>query len=118
MIKVGLIYVAEGQDEQLEIFKNTQNKVSGGYKEFSASLGWPVRQKHQFSYFKSFIIQPFTVFLQVDLKTHKGYTGGLHDDKDGQFSLYWVSPMIELMYHEVVRMPTVQNDETQLNKVK
>ena len=41
MLKIGVIYVQDGQDEQREIFRNETK--SPLYAEFVRGLGWPVR---------------------------------------------------------------------------
>jgi hypothetical protein len=39
---IGLIYVAEGQETQGEIARNTAENCSNLYKEFMEGLGWQV----------------------------------------------------------------------------
>lgn len=52
MFKIGVIYVAQGQEDQRDILKNETG--SSLYTEFVKGLGWV-----------------------VDLKTHRGFSGGL-----------------------------------------
>ncbi|XP_049848258.1 uncharacterized protein LOC126313351 [Schistocerca gregaria] len=94
LVKVGLIYVKKQQDQN-EILKNDYTSwISAEYKEFSRRLA-----------------------VVVDLETHRGYTGGLDRSKSvGTTMLYWRSMLNELVFHEVVRMPTVQKDPQQILK--
>eukprot|EP01119_Soliformovum_irregulare_P012151 TRINITY_DN3142_c0_g1_i1.p2 TRINITY_DN3142_c0_g1~~TRINITY_DN3142_c0_g1_i1.p2 ORF type:complete len:489 (-),score=170.02 TRINITY_DN3142_c0_g1_i1:83-1549(-) len=89
--KVGLIYVSEGQEDQQDIFRNS--KGSANYEEFVSGLGWPVA-----------------------LDSHKGYAGGLHSGSNGKDTPYFANPLLEVVYHEVVRLPTVPEDAQQLHK--
>eukprot|EP01116_Phalansterium_solitarium_P022559 TRINITY_DN7493_c0_g3_i1.p1 TRINITY_DN7493_c0_g3~~TRINITY_DN7493_c0_g3_i1.p1 ORF type:complete len:719 (-),score=309.68 TRINITY_DN7493_c0_g3_i1:189-2294(-) len=91
-VKLGLVYVANGQDTQAELLFNDTS--SALYQEFASGLGW-----------------------LVDLNTHKGYNGGL-DPKGGcgTTCLYFATPTMEVAYHEVVRMPTNRDDPQQLTK--
>ena len=93
MIKVGLVYVKDGQDEQAQILKNDTG--SAMYTEFVNGLGW-------------------TAFTG----SHKGYSGGLDPvGTNGKEYPYWASGTIEVAYHEIVRMPTNYDDPQQLLKV-
>jgi hypothetical protein len=92
--KIGLIYVREGQDSQNEILANSLG--SPLYTDFVSGLGWP-----------------------VDVATHRGYLGGL--DKNctyGNRTLYWADSITEVIFHEVVRMPTIEGDAQQILKKK
>jgi len=51
-MKIGVVYVGQGQEDQNDIFKNEAG--SELYEEFVRGLGW-----------------------MVDLRTHVGYMGGL-----------------------------------------
>lgn len=44
-MKIGVIYVAEGQEDQREILRNST--ASSLYNEFVRGLGWMVRSYHQ-----------------------------------------------------------------------
>jgi len=92
MIKMGLIYVKDGQDNQNDILKNDSG--SAMYNEFVRSLAWPVQ-----------------------VANHKGYIGGLDPaGTTGKESPYFATNTMEVMIHEVVRMPTVHEDPQQLLK--
>eukprot|EP01114_Cavostelium_apophysatum_P016785 TRINITY_DN4844_c0_g1_i3.p1 TRINITY_DN4844_c0_g1~~TRINITY_DN4844_c0_g1_i3.p1 ORF type:complete len:1456 (+),score=431.48 TRINITY_DN4844_c0_g1_i3:258-4625(+) len=92
IVKIGLVYVKEGQDDQQSIFRNETG--SQMYNEFVGALGWP-----------------------VPLATHKGYNGRLDcAGSNGKEAIYFTSPVTEIVYHEVVRMPTVKDDPVQLQK--
>jgi hypothetical protein len=91
-MKIGLLYVANGQETQTEILRNST--ASDSYKEFVSGLAW-----------------------DVDLSTHKGYLGGLDPaGSNGKYAAYHASPSYELIFHEVVKMPTL-DDPQQLHKV-
>jgi hypothetical protein len=68
--KIGLLYVAPGQEELKDILKN--EKGSDLYSEFTQGVGWT-----------------------VDLNAHLGYSGGL--DRSLKIAPYYCSPTIELM---------------------
>jgi hypothetical protein len=93
MIKLGLIYIKNGQDDQKEILFNDSG--SPMYNEFVRSLGWT-----------------------VNIANHKGYTGGLDvAGSNGEEAAYFAGHNMEIMFHEVARMPTVSTDPQQLLKV-
>jgi len=84
---VGLLYVARGQEEESEIFKNEH--PSNLYKEFVQGLA-----------------------AIVDLKNHSGYAGALDRHKGvGEDLPYYATPWVELAFHEPVRMPNVDREE-------
>lgn len=90
--KVGLIYVREGQDNQNDILAN--DKGSALYTDFVAGLGWT-----------------------VDIATHRGYLGGLDRNCScGTTTLYWADSLTEVVFHEVVQMPTKEGDLQQIQK--
>jgi hypothetical protein len=92
--KVGLLYVGEGQEQQNEILANSRG--SPMYREFTAALGW-----------------------HVDILTHKGYVGALErDGAVGATTLYWANSTSEIVFHEVVAMPTSETDAQQIHKKK
>ncbi|PRP77100.1 putative leucine-rich repeat receptor-like protein kinase [Planoprotostelium fungivorum] len=92
VIKVGLIYVKEGQETQHEILAN--DSASSHYHEFVSGLAWPVQ-----------------------LSSHRGYLAGLDPQgSNGKTSSYFAGPMLELMFHEIARMPTNPDDKQQLLK--
>uniref|UniRef100_A0A6B2LEC0 Rap-GAP domain-containing protein n=1 Tax=Arcella intermedia TaxID=1963864 RepID=A0A6B2LEC0_9EUKA len=91
-IKIGLVYVAKGQMDESQIFRNDDS--SSLYKEFVQSLA-----------------------ALVDLKTHCGYSAGLEQHKDvGSDLPYYSTPWVELAFHEVVRMPNVDREESLVMK--
>jgi len=93
LFKIGVIYVAPGQEDQREILKNENG--SDLYNEFLRGIGW-----------------------MVDVKTHNGYLGGL-DKKGlvhGKESPYFANAGLEVMYHVVTLMPTSKTDEKQIEK--
>jgi len=95
--KIGLIYVQEGQEQQYDIFRNDSG--SKLYNEFASGLGW-----------------------LIDLNTHQGYSGGyaVYPDlpaKDkGNTAYYYADRFFEVIFHEIVRMPTNLKDPHQLEK--
>ena len=92
MLKIGVIYVKEGQDDQKIILRNS-NK-SDLYAEFVRGLGWP-----------------------IDIATHRGYLGGL-DTKltTGVTAPYFANSILEVIFHEITSMPTSQTDLQQIHK--
>lgn len=92
MIKMGLIFVRSGQERQQGIFAN--DKGSEAYTGFVNQLGW-----------------------SVDLASHGRYRGGLDPRSTGSSTLYFDNPLNEVIFHEVVRMPTL-DDPQQIHKVR
>ena len=93
MLKIGVIYVKQGQDSQRAILRNdTQSEL---YSEFIRGLGW-----------------------MIDIATHRGYLGGL-DPKltTGTHCPYYATSTMEAVFHEVTSMPTNPSDEQQIHKV-
>lgn len=92
MSKIGVIYVREGQDDQKVIFRNDQK--SPLYAEFVRGLGWP-----------------------IDIANHRGYLGGL-DPKltTGTHAPYFANSIMEVVFHEITSMPTVEADPQQIHK--
>ena len=90
--KIGLIYVREGQTTQNEILANSAG--SPLYNDFVRGLGWT-----------------------IDIATHRGYLGGI--DKSfvaGSRAVYWANSLDEVIFHEVVAMPTSDTDHQQIHK--
>jgi len=94
MIKVGLIYVKKGQELEKEILRNDNSDSSKHYDEFVRGMS-----------------------CIVDLEKHAGYIGKLEKDVSPTMP-YFSNPTLELCFHEVVRMKTVEKDDTQLRKVR
>jgi hypothetical protein len=92
-MKIGLLYVANGQETQREILMN--EKGSDLYSEFVYSLGW-----------------------EVDLETHKGFDGLLDIHSTGKTTIYYGNPTTELVFHIATFMPTKPNDAQQVHKVR
>lgn len=90
-IKVGVIYVAYGQDTQQEILRNSSG--SKDYEDFIKSLG-----------------------DVVDLKTHLGFAGGLKYKTDGEYTIYSSDSLTEVMYHVATMMPLDADDEQVISK--
>ncbi|CAG8526097.1 24048_t:CDS:10 [Dentiscutata erythropus] len=92
VIKVALLYVGPGQENEKCILHNTNG--SPLYDEFVASLGW-----------------------EIELATHPGYLGGLERNAtNGLTSIYYCTSTIEIIFHDVTRMPTDLTDPKQLKK--
>ncbi|GAM28814.1 hypothetical protein SAMD00019534_119900, partial [Acytostelium subglobosum LB1] len=90
--KIGLIYVAEGQDEQRDILHNSTS--SSLYAEFVNGLGWP-----------------------IDLQTHRGYLGGLDRQKTtGTTAPYFANMAVETIFHNITMMPTNKAEPQQIHK--
>ena len=84
--KIAVIYVAEGQEDKQSILMNTGG--SKAYEEFVAGLGW-----------------------EVDLEYHKGFLGGLQNNKStGMSAPYFASSTREVIYHVATRMPCEEGE--------
>lgn len=54
----------------------------------------------------------------MDLADHSGYIGGLErNGSNGRTAMYYCSSTLEVLFHEVVRMPTDPDDPRQVKKV-
>ena len=93
MIKVGLIYVQEGQEDQIEVLRNDSEGRSPLFSEFVRCVGWP-----------------------IDVETHRAYLGGL-DPKltTGVTAPYYATSTYELIFHDLTSMPTT-DDPQQIHK--
>ncbi|OAJ40951.1 hypothetical protein BDEG_24625 [Batrachochytrium dendrobatidis JEL423] len=90
--KVAVIYVAPGEEDEYSIFRN--NCGSPEYNDFVSSLGW-----------------------KVDLAKHPGYLGGLERSMvNGGVATYFCTSTLEIMFHDVTKMPTDSADPKQLKK--
>ncbi|KAG0225719.1 Ral GTPase-activating protein subunit alpha-1 [Mortierella sp. GBA43] len=90
--KIALLYIAAGQEGEHIILRNSSG--SPAYNRFVQDLGW-----------------------EVDLADHGGYIGGLErNGSNGHTAIYYCSSTCEVIFHEVVRMPTDQDDDKQLKK--
>ncbi|OBZ91240.1 Ral GTPase-activating protein subunit alpha-2 [Choanephora cucurbitarum] len=91
-MKIGLIYVAHGQEDEQSILQNSRG--SERYNAFVNSLGW-----------------------EIDIATHTGYLGGLERNlTNGSRATYYCSSTIEMIFHDVTKMPTDTSDPKQLKK--
>ncbi|CEP09769.1 hypothetical protein [Parasitella parasitica] len=91
-MKIGLVYVAYGQEDEQSILQNSRG--SERYNAFVNSLGW-----------------------EIDLATHTGYLGGLEKNPDnGTKATYYCSSTVEMIFHDVTKMPTSVSDLKQLKK--
>lgn len=78
VFKVGVFYVAPGQETEDEILSNKQGSLA--YEEFLSSLAWPVK-----------------------LAVHQAYTGGL-DEESAEETLYYCSSTTEVVFHDPARL--------------
>jgi len=108
-IKLGVLYVAPGQEGQRSILKNDQG--SELYEQFVEELGVSVRI--------SFNLLKHTCNIgQVDLATHRGFMGGLDPyGSTGTTAPYYATSSLEVIFHIITRMPTKPDDEQQIHKV-
>jgi hypothetical protein len=75
------------------LFHNSEG--SPQYREFVGGLGWT-----------------------IDLKTHPGYVGGLERNSlVGDTAPYYATPTMEVIFHDVARMPTNPRESQQIHKV-
>lgn len=93
VMKMAILYVGPGQEDEQSILHNTNG--SQLYDEFVESLGW-----------------------EIDLATHPGYLGGLErNSTNGLTSIYYCTSTLEIIFHDVTKMPTDPTDIKQLRKV-
>ncbi|KAI8093558.1 uncharacterized protein BX664DRAFT_295379 [Halteromyces radiatus] len=91
-MKIGVVYVGPEQEDEQSILHNSQG--SSGYDAFVNSLGW-----------------------EIDIATHTGYLGGLERNlTNGTKATYYCSSTVEIMFHDVTKMPTDAYDVKQLKK--
>jgi hypothetical protein len=92
IVKLGVIYVGLGQQEQKEILANST--ASPEFIEFIQSLG-----------------------SVVDVKTHEGYLGGIdREGSVGRQTISYADWEHDVVYHVVPLMPTDPNDDQQICK--
>ncbi len=93
MIKVGLIYLREGQEDQIDVLRNDSSCRTELFYEFVRSVGWP-----------------------IDVQTHRAYLGGL-DPKltTGVTAPYYATSTCEMIFHDLTSMPTTE-DPQQIHK--
>ncbi|EEQ91563.1 GTPase activating protein [Blastomyces dermatitidis ER-3] len=90
--KIGVIYIGEGQTNEVEILANVAG--SPDYDYFLSSLG-----------------------TKVSLKDAKFNTQGLHSGDDGEFTYAWRDRVTEIIYHVATMMPTnLEADPQCVNK--
>mmetsp|Transcript_43818 Transcript_43818/g.61588 ORF Transcript_43818/g.61588 Transcript_43818/m.61588 type:complete len:1380 (+) Transcript_43818:2-4141(+) len=92
IIKVGVIYLKEGQEEQIDVLRNSEESRSPLFAEFVRSMGWP-----------------------IDVQTHRAYLGGLTGATTGATAPYYANSMYELIFHDLTSMPTT-DQEQQIHK--
>ncbi|KAH8115123.1 hypothetical protein DFH11DRAFT_147335 [Phellopilus nigrolimitatus] len=85
--KVGILYVAPGQKNEVEILSNTRG--SPAYTRFLAGLGRLIKIRGQ---------------LDVSL-------GGLDPDEDGEYAYAWWDDTGQVLYHTATMMPNHASDE-------
>ncbi|ORX55802.1 hypothetical protein DM01DRAFT_1335187 [Hesseltinella vesiculosa] len=91
-MKIGLMYVGADQEDEQSILHN--NSGSAAYDAFVKSLGW-----------------------EIDIAKHTGYLGGLERNlTNGNKATYFCSSTVEIIFHDVTKMPTDVNDPKQLKK--
>ncbi|KAJ3031844.1 Ral GTPase-activating protein subunit alpha-1, partial [Rhizophlyctis rosea] len=92
VIKVAILYIAPGQEDEQLILRNDRASIE--YNDFVSSLGW-----------------------EVDLAGHAGYLGGLErNTATGSVATYYCTSTLEMIFHDVVKMPTDANDRKQVKK--
>jgi hypothetical protein len=91
-IKIGVLYVAPGQEDETSILRNTEG--SAEYKTFLRTLGW-----------------------MVDLTVHPGYTGGLEPGMTVENrALFNCTSTVECIFHDATTIIVPQADEKMLAK--
>jgi hypothetical protein len=91
-MKIALLYVGDGQENEQAILHNVSG--SAAYDAFVNSLGW-----------------------EVDIATHDGYLGGLERSLiNGTKATYYCTSTLEMIFHDVTKMPSDANDSKQVKK--
>lgn len=90
--KVGIMYVAPGQINEVEILQNTHG--SPAYTRFLEGLGRLINLRGQ-----------------VDV-----YAGGLDPDEDGEYAYAWWDDIGQILYHASTMMPSSEHDPQCNNK--
>lgn len=84
--KVGILYVAPGQSNEIDILRNTHG--SPAYTRFLEGIG-----------------------RLIDLRgQHDVYAGGLEPDIDGEYAYAWWDDIGQILYHTATMMPSDPND--------
>jgi len=90
--KIAIVYAANGQDDQAELFHNED--ASEQFKKFIKSVTW-----------------------EVPLKKHNGFMGGLDKNgSTGEYGPYHADYRTEVMFHVPTMMPTSQKEPQQIHK--
>ncbi|KAI3654114.1 hypothetical protein MP228_000833 [Amoeboaphelidium protococcarum] len=95
-VKVALIYVGSGQDNECSILQNDiqSGNISSRYEWFAHQIG-----------------------KEVELSSYKGYVGGLErSGSSGRTAICYHSDLVEIVYHDVTRMPSDPEDPRQIKK--
>ncbi len=92
-LRVGVVYVGEGQTTQVEIMQNQRGSLA--YDKFVSQLGRDMKIE--------------------DLLAQGRYTGGL-DAKEHIHALYYDDPTIEIIYHVMTWLPLKENDKQQIRR--
>lgn len=90
--KVGIMYVAPGQSDEVEILRNTYG--SPAYTRFLEGIGRLINLRGQ-----------------VDV-----YAGGLDPDEDGEYAYAWWDDIGQILYHTATMMPLHAHDPQSDNK--
>ncbi|KAG7447270.1 uncharacterized protein BT62DRAFT_892563 [Guyanagaster necrorhizus] len=90
--KVGILYVAPGQVDEVEILKNTHG--SPAYTRFLEGIGRLIELRGQ-----------------IDV-----YAGGLNPDDDGEYAYAWWDDIGQILYHTATMMPSLPTDPACNNK--
>jgi hypothetical protein len=90
--KVGIMYVAPGQSDEVDILRNTYG--SPAYTRFLEGIGRLINLRGQ-----------------VDV-----YAGGLDPDEDGEYAYAWWDDIGQILYHTATMMPSHAHDPQSNNK--
>ncbi|EGN94840.1 hypothetical protein SERLA73DRAFT_96201 [Serpula lacrymans var. lacrymans S7.3] len=90
--KLGIMYVAPGQTDELDILRNTHG--SPAYTRFLEGIGRLINLRGQ-----------------ADV-----YAGGLNPDEDGEYAYAWWDDIGQILYHTATMMPTHPDDQYCINK--
>ncbi|KAF8890619.1 hypothetical protein BD779DRAFT_1784919 [Infundibulicybe gibba] len=90
--KVGVMYVAPGQSNEIDILRNTHG--SPAYTRFLEGIGRLINLRGQYDV----------------------YAGGLDPGEDGEYAYAWWDDIRQVLYHTATMMPTTPDDPHFNNK--
>ncbi|KAG5461712.1 MAG: hypothetical protein BJ554DRAFT_6045, partial [Olpidium bornovanus] len=117
-VKVAVIYVASGQEDEVSILRNAAG--SKMYEDFVTSLGWEVMtslSERRSTYHTGTTANCLLHLHGIDTSKHPGYLGGLERNQtNGATAIYHCTSTTEIIFHDTTRLPTDPDDPRQMKK--